>query len=237
MMGMSTALESPPTLGHEFVRALLTLKEVTMLAAVKESTVRKDIENKVIRPIKCGSNRLLFRWPDVYVMAAVYKYDWFNPAARKMIADEIETSKVAVEYRRDRYLRKFNPCSYPFLDFHPQESVRDGRVEVEKFFAISMSAVKSECAPAVGRYVYGLNKVVEQEGILGGEAVFRGTRLPVRHIGMLRAKGESVEDIRLDYPSLGHQDIEFSEMYFRANPIIGRPRESGGGTDGGDFAR
>jgi uncharacterized protein (DUF433 family) len=217
---------------HEFVRAFLSLKEVTMLADVKEALVRKDIEHNVICPVKYGSNRLVFRWPDVYLFAAVYRHERFNRETRRQIVNELECV-VEPEFRKERYLRSFHAKTYPMLHLHPSKCVREMRVDVDAYTAISMSAVKSECAPAVDRYARGLARIEEREGVMGGEAVFRGTRLPVKHIGKLRACGESVEDIRLDYPYLDEPDIDFAEMYFKAHPAIGRPRESGGGPDGG----
>lgn len=211
----------------EAIRAYLSFKEATMLADVEEGAVRKDIERDVIKPIKCTSNRLFFRWPDVYVMAAVYRNARFNRVTRKQIVDEIE-GIVAVEHRKERYLRRFRPHKYPpLLHFHPSECVLDLGIKVDNYLTISMRAVKSEVAPAVDLYARGLSKIEERSGIFGGEAVFRDTRLPVRHIGRLRALGEAIEDIRLDYDYLEEDDIEFADMYSRANPVIGRPRDSG----------
>ena len=222
---------------HDTIRAYLTLKEATMLAAVEEASVRKDIENKVLRPIRCESSRLYFRWPDVYVMAAVYRHDRFNRKTRKQLVNEIE-GLVATEHRKERFLRPFHPHTYPCLiDFHPSESIWDLGIKVDSHLTISMRAVKSECAPAVDCYAQGLSKIVERDGTLGGEAVFDGTRLPVRHIGKLRARGESAEDIKLDYPYLDDDDIDFADMYFRAHPTIGRPRDDSGGADVGSITR
>jgi uncharacterized protein (DUF433 family) len=228
-----TKMEIEAAVKPEAIRACLSFKEATMLADVEEGAVRKDIERKVIRPIKCNSNRLFFRWPDVYVMAAVYRHDRFNRVTRKQIVDEIE-GLVAFEHRKERYLRTFHPREYPrFLHLHPSECIWDLKIKVDSHLTISMRAVKSEVAPAVDLYARGLGKIEEQEGIFGGEAVFKGTRLPVRHIGKLRSRGEAIEDIKLDYHYLEEDDIEFADMYSRANPVIGRPRDSRGGTDVG----
>src|ERR1700719_5155566 len=73
------------------VRAMLSLREATVLADVAEAKVRKDIETGLLRPIKSiNLERLLFRWADVFVFAAVYKGDLLSAALRKMAFEELE---------------------------------------------------------------------------------------------------------------------------------------------------
>jgi uncharacterized protein (DUF433 family) len=79
-------------------------------------------------------------------------------------------------------------------------------------------------APRIDLYCKGLQRVHEDDEILDGEPVFKGTRLAVRHIGGMRIKGESVEDITRDYPDLTPEDVEFARLYTEAHPLVGRPR-------------
>jgi len=73
-------------------------------------------------------------------------------------------------------------------------------------------------------YKKGLAKIVSDKKILGGEPVFRGTRLSVRHVGGMRLNGEPMERILDDYPDLSAEDIEFAALYTAANPVAGRTR-------------
>lgn len=50
--------------------------------------------------------------------------------------------------------------------------------------------------------------------ILGGELCFPDTRLSVRHIGQRIYLGESIADIRQDYPELSEQDCQFAGALF-----------------------
>jgi uncharacterized protein (DUF433 family) len=68
-------------------------------------------------------------------------------------------------------------------------------------------------------YQRGLERIDRDDEILGGEPVFKGTRLAVRHIGGMRANGQSVEQIREDYPELSSDDIEFARLYAEAPPF------------------
>lgn len=63
-----------------------------------------------------------------------------------------------------------------------------------------------------------------RDDVLGGEPVFPGTRLAVRHVGHLLARGADAAEVRDDYPSLTDKDLEFASWYVTAYPRIGRPR-------------
>ena len=64
-------------------------------------------------------------------------------------------------------------------------------------------------------YKKGLARIVSDKKILGGEPVFQGTRLSVRHIGGMRLNGEPTERILGDYPDLSAEDVEFAALYTR----------------------
>lgn len=50
--------------------------------------------------------------------------------------------------------------------------------------------------------------------VIGGEPVFRDTRLSVRHIGAL-AELAALDEIRADYPDLSAQDIAYALVFLR----------------------
>jgi uncharacterized protein (DUF433 family) len=60
---------------------------------------------------------------------------------------------------------------------------------------------------------------------MGGNPVFRGTRVPVHQVAELLAKGESVERLREDYPRVSEEMIRLSPIYAAAHPLRGRPRK------------
>src|SRR5215468_9275010 len=73
------------------IRAMLSLREAALLADIPEAKVRKDIETGLLSPIKPEDlERLLFRWADVYVFAAVYKGDLLSGALRKKAFEAFE---------------------------------------------------------------------------------------------------------------------------------------------------
>jgi uncharacterized protein (DUF433 family) len=70
-------------------------------------------------------------------------------------------------------------------------------------------------------YKRGLARIVSDNKI-GGEPVFRGTRLAIRHVGGMHLNGEPTERILEDYPDLSAEDVEFAALYTAANPTVGR---------------
>ena len=208
------------------IRAVLSLRETAILGEISEAAVRKDIETGVLPAIKAGrSERLLFRWADVYVVAAVYKGSLLSSALRKKAFEEFE-SLLEPSCRRHFYARRSAKTlmaatckrSSPGRLFASCERLRLGG-----HLFIDMAEVVQDVSPRVDLYAEGLSRIEEREGVLGGEAVFRNTRLSVRHVGKMRNGGESAESIRQDYPYLHERDIAFAALYHRAHPSVGRP--------------
>jgi uncharacterized protein (DUF433 family) len=59
--------------------------------------------------------------------------------------------------------------------------------------------------------------------ILGGTPVIRGTRLNVYAIAGRLEHGETVDELRAEYPYVTREEIQAALLYARANPLRGRP--------------
>lgn len=67
-------------------------------------------------------------------------------------------------------------------------------------------------------------KMVVRDGeILGGEPVFKGTRVPVRQVAAALEAGESHQRVRDAYPSIKQIMIDAALAWTRAHPARGRP--------------
>ena len=62
------------------------------------------------------------------------------------------------------------------------------------------------------------------KGVVGGEPVFKRTRVPVRTIAAMKAQGASTVEIIEGYPSLTERIVELAEIWVAAHPARGRPR-------------
>ncbi len=66
--------------------------------------------------------------------------------------------------------------------------------------------------------------VVTDPEILGGDPVFRGTRVPVHMIAALMAQGATPAELLGSYPRVTAEMIRLAPVYAAAYPLRGRPR-------------
>ena len=63
-------------------------------------------------------------------------------------------------------------------------------------------------------------------GVMGGEPVFKGSRIPVRMINAMLAQGADEGEILEGYPKLTPRMIELARIWAAAHPTRGRPKSS-----------
>ncbi len=66
--------------------------------------------------------------------------------------------------------------------------------------------------------------VVKDKATLGGEPVFKGTRIPVYGIAAMREAGATAEDLLSGYPKLTERLLELARIWAAAHPRRGRPK-------------
>jgi uncharacterized protein (DUF433 family) len=66
--------------------------------------------------------------------------------------------------------------------------------------------------------------VVSDPDIMGGDPVFRGTRVPVHMIAELMAQGSTPAELIAGYPRITAEMIRLASVYAAAYPLRGRPR-------------
>ena len=232
-MKTSCAVWSPIGSGKSF-RAILSLRETVVLASVAENAIRKDIEDKILWPVRCEHNdsKPSFRWVDVFLLAAVYGSHHLSKKMRKIALDSLENC-VAPSYRR-------SAVCLPQMDYDceiwekPSDLITDCHaMTLGGYVYLDFGRVRDDLTPRVDLYARGLSKTDERPGTFGGEAVFKNTRLPVRHIGKMASSGEALVSILEDYPYLSEDDVTFAKLYAEAHPNIGRPPLRQGETSGG----
>lgn len=63
------------------------------------------------------------------------------------------------------------------------------------------------------------------KGVVGGEPVFKGTRVPARTIAAMKEQGASTEEIVEGYPTVTARMVDLAEIWVAAHPARGRPRK------------
>jgi uncharacterized protein (DUF433 family) len=66
--------------------------------------------------------------------------------------------------------------------------------------------------------------VLSDPDILGGDPVFRGTRVPVHMIAELLSQGSTQAELQESYPRLSAEMVRLAPVYAVAYPLRGRPR-------------
>jgi uncharacterized protein (DUF433 family) len=212
------------------VRNVLSLKEVVVLADVPEKRVRKDIETGLLaepRIVRLRDSRLAFNWYYVLTVAAVYGNDHLNGKMRKLALSKLDKLGPSI-WRLDRKEWQDHNCWYAtgFVSCPAEERERLFLLDIDHYLTLNLDRVMHNVSPRMKVYCAGLSRTDERDDILGGEAVFKNTRLSVMHVGKMVQNGELVGNILEDYPYLNEDDVRFASLYYRAHPAVGRPRAS-----------
>jgi uncharacterized protein (DUF433 family) len=100
-------------------------------------------------------------------------------------------------------------------------SLEAGPVQIK----VDLREPRHELAASFRNWRRARSLVVSDPDILGGDPVFRGTRVPVYLIAKLATEGSAEADILEAYPRLTAEMIHLAPVYAQAYPIRGRPRK------------
>jgi uncharacterized protein (DUF433 family) len=93
------------------------------------------------------------------------------------------------------------------------------------FVKIDLQAPRRELATKLRELRRARELVVSDPDIMGGDPVFKGTRVPVHVIADIRAQGETDQDLLESYPRLTAEMVRLAPVYAAAYPLRGRPRK------------
>jgi uncharacterized protein (DUF433 family) len=222
---------------------LFSLREAAVLSRLPEDRARREVERKVIEPKQASAGatrRLLFAEPEILFFAMLNSLAGtveLTPPARTtawrlLVAWEpvrLKRLKITPTDKRlfDKARLKAWTTVHRDLNFRSEWVARLNREwskSINAVFTVSWDTLIEDVGPRIELYREGLKRIREDDEVLGGEPAFKGTRLTVRHIGGMRAKGEPVERIVEDYPELTPDDVEFARLYTAAHPLLGRPK-------------
>jgi uncharacterized protein (DUF433 family) len=93
------------------------------------------------------------------------------------------------------------------------------------FLKIDLREQRRELAKSLRDLRRARQLVVTDPEIMGGDPVFRGTRIPVHMIADIQAQGEIEEVLLESYPSITAEMTRLASVYAAAYPLRGRPRK------------
>lgn len=93
------------------------------------------------------------------------------------------------------------------------------------FLKIDLREPRRELAISLRELRRARQLVISDPEIMGGDPVFRGTRIPVHIIADVLRQGELEKDILESYPRLMAEMLRLAPVYAAAYPLRGRPRK------------
>nr|WP_202190063.1 DUF433 domain-containing protein [Ensifer sp. LCM 4579] len=98
-------------------------------------------------------------------------------------------------------------------------------VRADDYLIVDVARAREQLAARAEALREAERRIGSVKGVVGGEPVFIGTRVPVRTIAAMKAQGASTAEIVEGYPSLTERMVELAEIWAAAHPARGRPRK------------
>jgi uncharacterized protein (DUF433 family) len=179
----------------------LNRREAATLADVSLRSVDKAIEEKVVKPSRPSrQGTLLDRW-DVLAIALIARAGLpLRPQTKKRINEWVHgfPSEKAFEETKELLL--------------------------SDVLVLRSDAEVRQLAQRIYRYLEDRERHIEVSSeIQGGEPVIAGTRLPVRAVADRLNRGDSIDSLSEDYPTIPRDAFEAARVYAESHPRRGRP--------------
>jgi len=185
-------------------------KEAAVLAGLSEKAIRHEMARDIARPESVRVGKVMRRSMDardIYYLSLVSSL----PVALKP------------EDRRDLYAlirRRLSKRG------RWESTIRRLRLRGDVGIEIDSAKVRRDVDRRVTVFLRGRRRVMSDPKVVGGAPIFTGTRIPVRHVGLLAKKAIPVKEILEDYPALDGRDVEFARLFVELRPDPGRPRKA-----------
>jgi uncharacterized protein (DUF433 family) len=193
------------TAASSLAGSVLSTKEAAVLSNVKEKRVRRLVRELHVGRRAKGTNRNLFSSSDVLFLSLTRELP------------------VSLDRKTTRDL-------YELLSKGLQEKgrwrTRNERLFLGEMVIIDFRKVHGEVAKRLSTYKSGAARITSDPDTMGGESVFKGTRISVAHVGALATRGVPLEEILEDYPRLRERDVALAALLHRMGRRPGRPRKA-----------
>ncbi len=176
-------------------------REAALLADVSLRSVDKAIEERVVKPRRSSKRIAALDSGDVLAIALI---------ARAGLPLRAETK------------RQINQWVHGFL---AEDKVNEAKeLLLSEVLVLRYDDDARELAERLFAYLETRERFIESNpSVMGGEPVITGTRIPVRAVAVRLDSGESIADLREDYPGVPQEAFEAALTYAQAHPRRGRP--------------
>jgi len=190
---------------------LFSANEAAAIAEISPDTIRTALEKKSVSPSrkqKTGKAvRHQFSAGDVLLMKVLAEFPF--PLSKR---DKQSLAQILARGNRTAAHWSLQGSDLVY---------RAGEMQV----SIQCKPFRQTVARNLVAYRWGRRRVTSSPEILGGEPVFRGTRIPLRHVASLFRKGVPEQEIAEDFPGLSARDLAYARLYARFGEKPGRPKK------------
>lgn len=190
---------------------LFSVNEAAAIAEVSPETIRTALEKKSVKPShkqRAGKAvRHRFSAGDVLLVKVLVEFPFPLSKEDKQSLAQILTGG---NRRAARWSREGADLVY-----------RSGEMQM----LVECKPFRQTVAKNLAAFRWGRRRVVSSPEVLGGEPVFRGTRIPLQHVASLFRKGVPEKEIMEDFPGLGARDLAYARLFSRFGERPGRPRK------------
>jgi len=189
---------------------LFTLDEAAAIAEIEPDTVRTALEKRSVTPsrkVKTGKAvRYRFSEGDVLYLLVVTEFPF--PLSKD---DKDSLAKV---------LAHGSKTAKHWTSDGPDLVFRSGDMKI----SIECKRFRETVEKNVSAYRWGKERITSSPGVLSGEPVFHGTRIPLEHVAALFRKNVPEEEIAEDFPALDAKDLQYARLAARFGAAPGRPK-------------
>jgi uncharacterized protein (DUF433 family) len=190
---------------------LFSVSEAAAIAEVSPEIIRTALEKKSVAPSfkrKTGKAvRYQFSVGDVLFMKVLVEFPF-------ALSKEDKQSLARILSRGDRSAARWSREGADLV-------YRSGDIQV----SVACKAFRQKVARNLSAFRWGRRRIVSNPDVMGGEPVFRGTRIRLHHIVWLFRKGIPEKEIAKDFPALSSRDLGYARLSSRLAEKPGRPRK------------
>ncbi|RKH30529.1 DUF433 domain-containing protein [Corallococcus sp. CA041A] len=190
----------------------LSVEELAALAEVPSRRIWQELEEGILPGRAKGRSRHCFGPRDVFYFRLVRHLEkalTLSPSVRR----ELHEAIAGVHDDRESHASPWRKTDTGW-EFTSVQASFDARQP----FAESVKQVRL--------FIHGKRRIESRPDVLGGEPVFKGTRIAVRHVGDLLLKGVPRTEVREDFPRLDDEDLAFAVLFAQLPRPQGRPRKA-----------
>lgn len=182
---------------------LYTPAQASAVSGLNPKAVQNAIDKRVVQPVVTGAGR-----PKSPTATG-------QRIGRLLTVEDLVRLRLYHGVPADRRSRVFKEMA-------ARPSART--VDAGDFLLVDVSAARRQVAERVRQLEVAERAIHRDKAILGGEPVFKGSRIPVYGLMAMLDAGADPSEILEGYPKLDSNDLELARIWVAAHPRRGRPK-------------